>query len=68
MIEKDQVANARSNNECQSGYFKSEKINHIIKHCPLWEIEWKKERDETELKLKEKYDLMMKETFSMVAA
>ncbi|XP_070041355.1 protein DOS2-like [Nicotiana tomentosiformis] len=39
--------------QVNDGCYKCGKPGHMIKNCPLWEIEWKKERDERRNRKKE---------------
>ena len=36
-----------------NGCFKYGKKNHMIKNCPIWEVEWKKEKSERRNRKKE---------------
>ncbi|PHT86584.1 putative xyloglucan endotransglucosylase/hydrolase protein 26, partial [Capsicum annuum] len=53
----------RSNNN-PNGYYKCGMTDHQIRECPLWEIEWRKERVENEQKARRKE----KEEHSMIDA
>lgn len=44
----------RCNDNTQAGFYNYCKTNHQIRNCPLWKIEWRKEKAENELKEKSK--------------
>ncbi|XP_047263799.1 uncharacterized protein LOC124896291 [Capsicum annuum] len=59
---KNEPCTKKCSNDNPNGCYKCGKTDHQIRDCPVWEIKWKKERAEKELKAKRK------EEHAMIAA
>lgn len=61
---KKGISSKKHSNNHPNGCYKCGKTAYQIRDCPVWEIKWKKERAEKELKEKEK----RKEEYAMIVA